>query len=66
MTILSSWSAFSSVSAFDLIFHPVAWPFNFDYIGLVEDPVQNGRGEDAVVVEDFRPLLEGPVCGNNE
>ena len=44
-----------------LFFHAVAFPLDDDDFGVVQQPVEDGRGECAVVVEDAGPVLEGPV-----
>lgn len=50
----------------DVVFH--AEPLACDDHGLrvMQQPIQDGRGQGAVVVEDRRPLLEGPVRGDND
>ncbi len=52
-------------SCFDAVFHSIAFSLDKDRLGMMEQAVQDGGGEDAVVVEDFRPLFEGPVGGDN-
>jgi len=49
-----------------LVFHPVAGAFDDDGFGVVEESVQNGRGDSAVVVENGGPLLEGFVGRQND
>ena len=44
-----------------MIFHAVAFSFNDHCFGVMEEPIQDGRGEHAVVIEDFRPLIESSV-----
>ena len=33
--------------------------------GMVQEAIEQGRGQGSVVVEDFRPMFEGAVCGDN-
>ena len=54
---------FSSV---DLIFHAVAFSFDNDGFGVMKEPIKDGRSEYAVIVEDFRPVFEGFIGGNNQ
>jgi hypothetical protein len=42
------------------VFHPIARTLDDDGLSVVQ-PVQNCRGDGAVVVEDRGPLLEGLV-----
>ena len=43
------------------VLHPVAGALDDDGLGVVQEPIQNGGGNGAVVVEDRRPLFEGLV-----
>ena len=42
----------------DLILHAVASAFDHDRFGMVEQAVENGGSERAVVAEDLGPLFE--------
>jgi hypothetical protein len=46
---------------FDLILHAVALPVDDHGFGVVQEPVQHGAGQGAVVVEDFGPVFIGLV-----
>lgn len=48
-----------------MVFHAVAESFQDDQVGVVEEAVQNGGSDGAVVVEDAGPLLEGFVGGQD-
>ena len=50
----------------DLVFHPKAGAFDDYRLGVMEEPVQDGRGEGAVIVEDAGPLFEGFVGGQHD
>jgi hypothetical protein len=49
-----------------LVFHPEAGAFDDDGFGVMEESVENGRGDGAVVVEDGSPLFEGLVGGQDD
>ncbi len=53
-------------SRFDLILHSVTGSFDDNGLGMVEEAVQDGRGDGAVIVENGGPLLEGLVGGQND
>lgn len=46
---------------FDLVLHSVAPAFDDHGFGVVQEPVQHGAGQGAVVVEDFGPVFIGLV-----
>jgi hypothetical protein len=46
---------------FNLILHAVTLAFDYHGFGVVQEPVQDGAGQGAVVVEDFGPVLIGLV-----
>jgi hypothetical protein len=48
-----------SSSGFDLIFHPVAFAFDDHGFGMMQQAIKQSRGQRAIVIEDFRPLLVG-------
>ena len=50
----------------ELVFHPEALAFDDDGVGMMQQPIENCRGQGAVVVEDRGPLLEGAVRGNDQ
>ena len=54
-----------SSSGFDLIFHSVAFAFDDHGFGMMQQTVKKSRGQGAVVVEDFRPLLVRAVRRDN-
>jgi hypothetical protein len=45
-------------SALDLILHSVAGAFDDDRLGMMQEPIQDGRGNGAVIIENRRPLFE--------
>ena len=55
-----------SGSGLDAVLHAVALALNNDRFGMMQDAVENGRGERGVVVEDGRPLLEDLVGGQHD
>ena len=48
------------------VLHPVAGTLDDDGLGVVEEAVEDGAGDGAVVVEDAGPLLEGLVGGDDQ
>lgn len=46
-------------SALDLILHTKAGALDHDRLGVMEQPVQDGGGDGAVIIEDAGPLFEG-------
>ena len=50
----------------NLVFHAKAGAFDDYGLGVVQKPVQHGRGDRAVVVEDAWPLFEGFVGCQND
>jgi hypothetical protein len=52
-------------SGIDIFFHPETFPLNHDGLCVMQETVEDGRGQCSVMVEDFRPILKGPVGGNN-
>ena len=50
----------------DLILHAVAFPLDDHGFSVVQEPVQHGAGEGAVVVEDFGPVFIGLVGGQQD
>ena len=53
-------------SSFNYIFHSITFPFDNDCLGVVKESIQQCRGKSAVIVEDFRPVFESAVCGDNQ
>jgi len=53
-------------SGLDAILHSVTFPLNGDGLGVMEETVEDGGGDDAVVVEDRGPALEGLVGGEDD
>src|SRR5262249_9940386 len=49
----------------DLALGAVALALDDDGVDVVQDAVEDGGGERAVVVEDLRPVLEGTVGGDH-
>ena len=49
-----------------LILHAVAGAFDDDGFGVVEEAVEDGGGDGAVVVEDGGPVFEGLVGGQDD
>src|SRR5665648_730374 len=56
----------SGASGFDAVLHAVAPALDDDGFGVVEESVEDGRGEGAVVVEDGRPVFEGLIGGQDD
>ena len=54
----------TGVSELDFVPRAVALALDQDGLGVVQQPVQQGRCEDGVVVEDAGPLLVGSVGRN--
>ena len=48
-----------------MIFHAVAFAFDEDGFSVVQEAIENGGGEGAVVVEDFGPVFVGSVGGDD-
>src|SRR5882757_773872 len=49
----------------DLVLHAEAFAFDDDGVGVVQDAVEDGGGQRAVVVEYLRPVLVGAVGGDH-
>jgi hypothetical protein len=49
-----------------LVFHAEAFSFDDHRLGMMEQPIQDGGGQGAVLVEDLGPLLKGPDRGDND
>jgi len=45
----------------DLIFHSIAFPLDYQGVGVMQQAVQNGAGQGAVVVKDLGPVFIGLV-----
>jgi len=43
-------------------FHSIAFSFNHYRFSMMQQPVQHGGGQSAVIVEYFGPFLEVSVC----
>ena len=52
-------------SGFNPSLHAKTPAFDDNGIGMMQQPIQNGRGQGAIVVEHLGPLLEGPVRGHD-
>src|SRR5262245_4539142 len=48
-----------------LVFHAETLAFDNHRLGVMQQPIQDGRGEGAVIVENLGPLLEGAVRGDD-
>ncbi len=48
------------------VLHPVTRSLDYDIFGVVEEAVEDGGGDGAIVVENRGPLLEGLVGGHDE
>jgi len=44
--------------------HAKAFAFDDDDLRMVQQPIENGRGQGAVVVKHLGPLLKRPVWGS--
>jgi hypothetical protein len=44
-----------------LVFHPVAFTFNDDSFGMVEESIQHGAGQRRVIIEDLGPVFIGLI-----
>jgi hypothetical protein len=53
-------------SVFDLVFHAVAGPLDDNNLGMMQQAIQHGGGNGAVIVKDRRPLFEGFVGGEDQ
>jgi len=51
---------------FDLVLHPKALALDEDGFGVVEQPVEQRRGQRGVVVEDLGPVLIGAIGRDDE
>jgi hypothetical protein len=54
------------LGCFDLILHAVTFPINNHGFSVVQEPVQHGAGQGAVVVEDFGPMFIRLVGGQQD
>ena len=50
-------------SRIDLVLHAIAFAFDNYGFGMMQKPVEDRGSDGAVIVEDFRPVLEGAVGG---
>ena len=50
-----------SGSGFDAVAHAVAGSLDDHRLGVMQEAVEQGGGQGAVVVEDLGPLLEGAI-----
>ena len=50
-----------TLGRFDLIIHAVTPAFDYHGFSVVQQPIQHGAGQGAVVVEDFGPVFIGLV-----
>ncbi len=50
----------------DLVLHAKTFSFDDHGLGVMEQPIQDGGGQGAVMVEDRGPILEGAVRGNHD
>jgi hypothetical protein len=51
--------------SFDLVLETVTFSLNHHRFGMVEHPVQNGRSNGGIVVEDAQPVFIGLVGGED-
>src|SRR5580700_8181831 len=58
--------AWLNLGCFDLILHAVTFPINNHGFSVVQEAVQHGAGEGAVVVEDFGPVFIRLVGGQQD
>src|SRR5208337_482546 len=56
----------SQESGLDLVLPAKACAFDDNRLGVVEQPIQDGRGDGAIVVEDAGPLFEGFVSSQHD
>lgn len=54
-----------SLQIIDLVFHPIAFALDEHGFGVMQESVEQRRGKYAVVVEDFRPVFEGAIGGDD-
>lgn len=59
------WPGQCDFSGLDYILHPEALAFNKHGLGMVQETVKDGRGEDGIVVKYLWPVLKGAVGGDN-
>ncbi len=50
-----------SVSGVQMVLHSVTFAVDEDGLGMMQETIQDGRSEGAVVVEDLRPVSECTV-----
>ena len=50
----------------DLASHAKAFAFDDHGLGVVQQPIQDGGGQGAVIVEHLGPLLKRPVGGDHD
>src|SRR6202158_6201753 len=50
---------------FNFVLHAEALAFDDDRVGVVQDAVEDGRGQRAVILEDLRPVFIGAVGGDH-
>ena len=50
----------------DLASHAKAFAFDDDDLRMVQQPIENGRGQGAVIVKHLGPLLKRPVGGEHD
>ena len=50
-----------SASGIQMVLHAVAFSIDEDGLGMVEEAIQDGRSEGAVVVEDLGPVSERSI-----
>src|SRR5271170_7192197 len=58
--------AWLNLGCFDLILHAVTLALDNHRFGVVQEPVQHGAGQGAVVVEDFGPMFIGLIRGQQD
>jgi hypothetical protein len=53
------------ILGFESSLHAKTLSFNDDGVGVMQQPIQDGGGQDAVMVENLGPILKGTVRGND-
>ena len=44
--------------------HAIAFPFDDDGVGVVQQPIEQSRRQSTVVIKDLGPVLKGLIGGN--
>jgi len=56
--------SFRKKCGFPAIFHAIAAPVNRDDLGMMQEPVEQGSGQD-FIIQEFSPFAKAGVTGKN-